>query len=1342
VTAAPGSPSGFPSAGGGGGGGGLPGGPPGGGLPGRPPGGGGGGGLPGGPPGGGLPGRPSGGGGGGAQPKVTPDRTPAMGGSASRSDTTPGGAPGGTGAQPPERPQPKGPNAKDPNARDPKDPNAKDPKDPNAKDPQDPADGSDQDAHKGRQSAGVGAAVKGAAKEGMDNRSSTDKLAEARQRQQQGEDNAVAKQAAIEGSKKIGQGIGAAFGASELGKRIGGAVGALLIGLIPLVVTIMGLVLIFGAVLGLSYSGPNQDHPKTEENVQADAITSFKRAGNVYGVPWTVIAAISQLATENGKFSPYPSDTIDRNPERAGLRRPSAGSTASFTSTGTALVIGDSLCEPGPAQDQLRDAMARKGWGSQIDCVRGRPTAPAAGLLNGRPDVPGTVVVALGTNDAGTLAAPGAGTDAYGVMIDEVMATVPGKQVRWVNVATDQAGAAAVNAAITAAGERHANLSVVDFAAVVRNERSLLAGDGIHLTVEGYTRRGETIAAALGSGGAVSAANPPGIEVSDFPVVTPGIGTDDDRAQGPFLILTSAVNESGIDAQDYTSTASNDRSDPDTATDWVASELNRIRDDLVNNGDFDFDPGDPESHSELWREVVSRMDIIDPGQLACSWSGGPVGDQSQIGAAIQVLWRCELTGAKNLYTLTGGPDSDALARSAAVQTVLNEASQVSYAFSGWAVDAACSAALGDQPAGVFPLTQEIFDRYATDVTRASGRCDPVANISAAAAAFVAGESVKPGSRSDDRLGNLGDRSDGPGKFNPMIGGWWAMPWALGDDAARQTLLDDGPGRWLPSEGCTKAIDKWLVSSVGAAEAFRALTPATVAAQRTDLDAAAVVLGLDDVATNASCSAATGGALENAIAIEANALAAEFTSDGGSDVLRALWKAVDGLRGGGNELSAEESAVRLRGLATYFTVVAAEAQRDVAAAQVLGVSTIVNRLSPTSLIVSPPAMGPTGVVPYAKRVVDFAVAIGGLFPNDERFDPSKDPYALLSSTSLAVGGTIPGVGPIVMDAYFRAAANIGTLYPGCQVPVALLAAFGKVESGHAVAYGGVVQPDGSVVPRIIGPALDGRPGFMLIRDTDGGLWDDDTIYDRAVGVTQFIPTTWATQGRDGNGDGVNDPHNVYDGAMSTASEVCRGTNSNPADPEALRRMIYGYNRSWTYVDTILRYFDEYSAILAVMGSSVAIGEFALPLERSWFERRPDFLTAPHHTYPAADLGGPEGTPIFSASSGRVVAVTPVSGGCGNGVIVDTADGWRFTYCHFVQPPMVASGQELTPGQQIGLMGTTGNSTGNHLHFAVARVGAEWRKLCPQPLMQAWFDGIPRAPTDDLNRECPAGQPGVQ
>ncbi len=90
-------------------------------------------------------------------------------------------------------------------------------------------------------------------------------------------------------------------------------------------------------------------------------------------------------------------------------------------------------------------------------------------------------------------------------------------------------------------------------------------------------------------------------------------------------------------------------------------------------------------------------------------------------------------------------------------------------------------------------------------------------------------------------------------------------------------------------------------------------------------------------------------------------------------------------------------------------------------------------------------------------------------------------------------------------------------PGCHITWPLLAGIGKVESAHA--SGGRVEANGNTRGKILGPVLDGGPGMAAITDTDQGLYDGDTAWDRAVGPMQFIPGTWTAFGADGNGDGV-------------------------------------------------------------------------------------------------------------------------------------------------------------------------------------------------------------------------------
>lgn len=86
---------------------------------------------------------------------------------------------------------------------------------------------------------------------------------------------------------------------------------------------------------------------------------------------------------------------------------------------------------------------------------------------------------------------------------------------------------------------------------------------------------------------------------------------------------------------------------------------------------------------------------------------------------------------------------------------------------------------------------------------------------------------------------------------------------------------------------------------------------------------------------------------------------------------------------------------------------------------------------------------------------------------------------------------------------------------------------------------------------------------------------------------------------------------------------------------------------------------------------------------------------HH--PGVDLVASTGTPIFSATDGRVIIAGPYFG-YGNLVMVRTSSGQRVLYAHQSRI-LVRRGQRVAAGELIGRVGSTGYSTGSHLHFEV-------------------------------------------
>lgn len=81
----------------------------------------------------------------------------------------------------------------------------------------------------------------------------------------------------------------------------------------------------------------------------------------------------------------------------------------------------------------------------------------------------------------------------------------------------------------------------------------------------------------------------------------------------------------------------------------------------------------------------------------------------------------------------------------------------------------------------------------------------------------------------------------------------------------------------------------------------------------------------------------------------------------------------------------------------------------------------------------------------------------------------------------------------------------------------------------------------------------------------------------------------------------------------------------------------------------------------------------------------------------DIGASEGAPVWAAQGGTV-ALAERNGGYGNCIIIDHGNGVRTLYGH-LSAILVTQGQTVNQGDQIGRVGSTGNSTGPHLHFEV-------------------------------------------
>jgi murein DD-endopeptidase MepM/ murein hydrolase activator NlpD len=98
----------------------------------------------------------------------------------------------------------------------------------------------------------------------------------------------------------------------------------------------------------------------------------------------------------------------------------------------------------------------------------------------------------------------------------------------------------------------------------------------------------------------------------------------------------------------------------------------------------------------------------------------------------------------------------------------------------------------------------------------------------------------------------------------------------------------------------------------------------------------------------------------------------------------------------------------------------------------------------------------------------------------------------------------------------------------------------------------------------------------------------------------------------------------------------------------------------------------------------------------------------------DLAAPAGTPVRAAGAGRVVSAGWAYAGYGISVVVDHGNGYLTHYAH-LSAATVHVGQRVAAGQQVGREGSTGDSTGPHLHFEVHK--GMWRQVDPAPWLRA-------------------------
>ncbi len=222
-----------------------------------------------------------------------------------------------------------------------------------------------------------------------------------------------------------------------------------------------------------------------------------------------------------------------------------------------------------------------------------------------------------------------------------------------------------------------------------------------------------------------------------------------------------------------------------------------------------------------------------------------------------------------------------------------------------------------------------------------------------------------------------------------------------------------------------------------------------------------------------------------------------------------------------------------------------------------------------------------------------------------------------------------------------------------------------------------------VDTLKGDAHTLQPGMvLLIPPADGVVYEwgeDDNLKDLAE---QFGTTPEEV---------LNHPANDFDPVAAALGEVTIEPGTQVFIPAHNLKSI-DWTRITVFRDKITRSFLSGPGACGDIGyGPIGTYTFIWPTTTSW-------ITTYYNpsVHPAIDIAGSVGQPIFAADNGVVVYSGWSPYGYGYVVVIDHGNGWQSLYAHMSQI-YAGCGQEVYQGSVIGAMGSTGNSTGPHVHF---------------------------------------------
>ena len=180
------------------------------------------------------------------------------------------------------------------------------------------------------------------------------------------------------------------------------------------------------------------------------------------------------------------------------------------------------------------------------------------------------------------------------------------------------------------------------------------------------------------------------------------------------------------------------------------------------------------------------------------------------------------------------------------------------------------------------------------------------------------------------------------------------------------------------------------------------------------------------------------------------------------------------------------------------------------------------------------------------------------------------------------------------------------------------------------------------------------------------------------------------------------YNFGTGYISWALKNYGGySEKNAIEFSNIQKQKLGWKRygDVNYVKNVMRYFNPYDGSGGGEWGSPFVGRDWKKAVSSEFGYRIDPITGNKGAFhDGLDIAYPRGTPINAVKAGKVTYAGENGNGFGLHVVIDHGDGTKSQYCH-CSKLLVKAGQSVQKGDVIAQVGTTGRSTGNHLHLII-------------------------------------------